>query len=645
MPNRAWIPCRSLESFFSNSAFSSALLSPNGKHLAVTISPKGRRDSLFVIDLLADGGKLVAQFNDTDIDDVQWVNNERLIFDTRDRGLGQRDVHEGPGLFAVNRDGSGLRQLVEFGGEKDWYRQTSKQDKNLLPYNTYMLSQRGAQNSEYVYVTSPVWDADGTRLVNLLRLDTITGRATQVKRPPDVKGWLLDNRGEPRVAFGWDKKVAHVYYRPTASGEWTSINEGNPYHRKGGTFRPLAFGPGDTLFVATNHKRDTEAIFSFDYTTGKLTDAPLIETAGYDFKGSLITREGKLLGMRFSTDATSNMWFDDKMKALQERIDGVLKTTVNLISVAARSETPWVVVTSYSDLQPVFFNLFNTETGVLRKVGDSRPDINPSQMGRQQQVTYKSRDGLTIPALLTLPKGKSKNLPLVLLIHGGPYVRGSMWGWDAESQFLASRGYAVLEPSFRGTTGFGEKHYKAGFKQWGLGMQDDMADGVQWAIDKGIVDAKRVCIAGASYGGYATLMGLIKHNAMYKCGINWLGVSDIELMAKGHWSFKSDMSSDWLNYGMPEIIGDVVKDADQLKATSPLVHAKKVTQPLLMAYGGADRRVPIYHGNKFMAAVKATNPNVEMVVYPEEGHGWALAKNRYDFYGRVEKFLEQHIGR
>ena len=258
-------------------------------------------------------------------------------------------------------------------------------------------------------------------------------------------------------------------------------------------------------------------------------------------------------------------------------------------------------------------------------------------------IHYKARDGLDIPAYLTLPLGKGKNLPMVVLVHGGPYLRGASWNWDAEVAFLASRGYVVLRPEFRGSTGFGFKHFNAGWKQWGLAMQDDIADGTRWAIAQGIADPARICIAGASYGGYATLMGLANNPDLFRCGIDWLGVTDINLMFASSW--ENDASAEWQRYGMPILVGDEVKDAAQLKATSPVNIAERITQPLLMAYGGSDRRVPIRHGISFRDAVKSHNPNVEWIEYSEEGHGWALVKNRVDFWTRVDSFLEKNIGK
>jgi dipeptidyl aminopeptidase/acylaminoacyl peptidase len=263
-------------------------------------------------------------------------------------------------------------------------------------------------------------------------------------------------------------------------------------------------------------------------------------------------------------------------------------------------------------------------------------------MAHRDFVRFKARDGLEIPAWVTVPKdGKKGPHPMVVLVHGGPWVRGGDWRWDADSQFLASRGYVVLEPEFRGSTGFGHQHFKAGWKQWGLAMQNDVADGTRWAIDKGLADPKRICIAGASYGGYATLMGLVNDPDLYRCGIEWVGVTDISLMYSISWSDTSESSK---KYGMPLLVGDPEKDAAQLKATSPIAQASRIKQPLLLAYGGLDDRVPLKHGTEFRDAVTKTNPDVEWVVYPEGGHGWSLLKDNVDWWTRVEKFLARNIG-
>jgi dipeptidyl aminopeptidase/acylaminoacyl peptidase len=409
---------------------------------------------------------------------------------------------------------------------------------------------------------------------------------------------------------------------------------------------PIGFGPDGTLYVEARSNGDTTALHTFNFSTGKIDPEPVLSAKGYDFDGGLVVNRAKMLGVSFRTDAVSNEWFDAEMKQIQASVDKLLPSTVNVISVPAQSDSPWVLVRAYSDRIPAHYFLYNKTSRHLNPVGNSRPAIQPAQMGSQQFVRYQARDGLEIPALLTLPRGaKGAKLPLVVLVHGGPYVRGNSWGWDAESQFLASRGYAVLEPEFRGSTGFGAKHFKAGFKQWGLAMQNDIADGVRWAVQQGQVDPQRVCIMGGSYGGYATLMGLVNDPDLYKCGINLVGVTDIGLLFNNGWNFESDLSEEWKAYGMPVMVGDPVKDAAQFKATSPIQQASRITQPVLLAYGGVDVRVPINHGTQFRDAVMRTNKDVEWVEYPEEGHGWALEKNRIDFWTRVEKFLDKHIGK
>lgn len=654
-------------SFFEKSAFSGAQLSPDAKSLAVKYNKKGRT-ALFVLDLVTDQPRPVASFDDLDVRNVAWVNNNRLVFDTGDNKVGQHEVEYAPGLFAINRDGTDMRQLADLGQERETTGSHIQHEKNRLPWHTTMLSQlgaqnaaalqRGAQDSDYIYVLSTEYDritnyaggVKGTQFgktikhVDLLRLNTVNGRSTIVKRPPDVRHWLLDSAGEPRIAIGEKDNKSTIYLRDKGSDGWTPVHSGELQGAKDSQFAPVGFAPDGTLYVNTNNGgSDTSALHTFNPQTGKVSAEPVIKTPGYDFSGTLITNSAKVLGMEFTTDARSTIWFDDKLKALQKRIDDLLPQTVNLLDVAARAETPWVLVTSYSDIQPQIIMLFNTETGKFRRVGDAHPSIDPTQMGRQQQVTYTARDGMAIPALLTLPAGKRKDLPLVVLIHGGPWERGNTWGWNSQSQFLASRGYAVLEPSFRGSTGLGAKHYKASFKQWGLSMQDDIADGAKWAVAKGYADPKRMCLAGSSYGGYATLMGLAKDGDLFKCGVAWVGMTDLPSYFKERWS-KSGMQSSGREYGAPELVGDLSKDGAQLRTTSPLHNAARISQPLLLAYGGADPQVPQYQGEQFYKAVRETNKNVEFVTYPDEGHGWTLLKNDVDFWSRVEKFLGKHIG-
>ncbi|WP_373989160.1 prolyl oligopeptidase family serine peptidase [Duganella sp. BuS-21] len=631
-----------IAAFFDNSAFNGAMLSPDGRYLAAFIGANEQRDGLAVVELDTLKATMVAQFTDTDIGKAQWVNNERLMFSTADKARGQRDLRYAPGLYVVNRDGKQYRQLAL---RRNEFLRSSDDQRDLLPWHTFMLDEVGAQNSDFVYVIDAGFSKDWGTTEDLLRLNTRNGKADPVDHPGRARSWLLDQDGEPRLVRTLDKDIASLYYREPASGQWRTLDTFNAYTGKGG-FAPLAFGPDGALYVVSNAGRDTSALYRYDLKNNKLPAQHLIELDGFDFKGELIFSKQRLLGVRIHADADGTVWFDPAMQALQTQIDQRLPGNVNLITPPTRPETAWVLVQSHSDKQPQRTLVYNTESQRLSEVGRTAPQIKTSDMGPRELVYYKARDGMQIPAWLTLPPGApQKNRPMVVLVHGGPWVRGGSWRWNAEAEFLASRGYVVLEPEFRGSTGYGWRHFQAGWKQWGLKMQDDIADGARWAIAEGHADNQRVCIAGASYGGYATLMGLIKDADLYKCGINWVGVSDINLMYDGGWFYTSDLSSDWKQYGMPLLIGDPVQDADQLKATSPLLQAARIKQPLLLAYGGADQRVPLNHGLKLRDAVKPGNPNVEWIEYSEEGHGWTLPKNRIDFWGRVERFLDKNIGK
>ncbi len=628
--------------FFHDAVFGAPQLSPDGRHLAILVRNGTARDRLAIINLADTSMNIAAQFGETDVGDFQWVNSERLVYNSRDRRIAPGDVRYAPGLFAVNRDGTGFKRLADVRGRPT----APRVGAPLLPWNTFLMSQRGPQDSNFVYVTSPQLSRTSeVEAVDLLKLDTVSGRSTTVRRPGDTHRWLLDNKGEPRLAITREDNISSVHYLDPATTQWRKLTSYDTYLGGVGAFDPISFAPNGTLYVLNSLGGDKDQLTSYDLTTGKINRTGLVKLEQYDFRGHLLATSDKLLGVRYLVDAQTTTWFDDNMQAVQAKVDTLLPTTNNVIDVASRAETPWVLVRAYSDRQPSVYAVYNTETGKLTAVGQSQPRVQAARMATQKLVHIKARDGLSIPAWLTVPNDSAgTKLPLVVMVHGGPYTRGNQWGWSSNGQFLASRGYAVLEPEFRGSRGFGEKHFRAGWKQWGLAMQDDLADATRWAIAQGLVDPARVCIAGSSYGGYATLMGLIKDNALYKCGISWGGVTDIKLLYTGHWSATANTSEGYKQYGMPALVGDPVKDAAQLEATSPLLQAARITQPLLLAHGGADRRVPIYHGKKFYSAVKETNSNVEWVVYDDEANGWSLLATRVDFWGRVEKFLDQHIG-
>jgi len=628
----------SAEAFFENPAFSGAIISPDGKYLAAKIGAKDKRNMLAVVDLSTQKTQIVAHFSDTDIGNVQWVNGQRLAFDTQDHQVAQGERDYAPGLYAVDRDGARFKQLASRMGNG---LKISSAQHVMLPWHTFLRHQPGPQDSDWIYV-----DDRSDDNVSLVRVNTVTGRTQSVERPGDVKGWLLDQEGRPRLAYAVDKAEASIMLRDNETAPWRTIAKFKPLAAGSDAIWSEAFGAGDTLYVQASKGSDKMSIYRLDLASGKMDDKPLIKLDGYDFGGSLVIRDGKLAGVHYLRDSEGTLWFEPSLQALQADIDKLLPQTVNVLELPADLKAQNVLVRAFSDIRPASFYIYDRSAKTLNKVGDTYPAIAPERMGMQEQVQIKARDGLQVPAMLTLPPQKeAKKLPMVVLVHGGPYVRGTSWGWKPEVQFLASRGYAVLEPEFRGSTGYGKHHFTAGWKQWGLKMQDDIADATKWAVAQGYADPQRICIAGASYGGYATLMGLVKDPDLYRCGVEWVGVTDIKLLFTGHWMYRDDTSDNARQYAMPDLIGDPEKDAEQFKATSPLEQASRITRPLLMAYGGADVRVPLVHGLKLLDAVQRTNKQVEWIEYRQEGHGWYLPANRIDFWTRVDAFLQRNIGK
>jgi len=628
--------------FFKPSAFANMQMAPSGKRMSATVPRADGRLSLVVLDLDdLKKSKIVAGYADADIQGVEWVNDDRLVFHLSDPDR-PAATYRGSGVFSVSANGGEAPRVLVRPQWRSLSEGTTIVSRTLQPNHLLEAVLRDGSNdvvlAEYMYAAN-----DDLQYVNLKRVDTTTGltRSLSQGAPAGAVDWTLDQAGQARVLTVEQGDKETEYWKPTAASAWTKIEEHERYADRA-AFDPIFVDADNRLYARSRLKgSDVSSLVMIDMTQRPDQMRELIATPGFDFRGTFVlSARGAVLGVKYLTDARATLWFDADLKKMQDQVDALLPNTVNLLDCGNCDRRDRVLVTSYSDRQPAIFQLFDSKAGKLESIAESRPWIKPKTMATRDMVRVTTRDGLSMPVHVTRPVGAKAPMPTVVLVHGGPWVRGGEWRWDADSQFLASRGYVVIEPEFRGSTGFGRKHFRSGWKQWGLAMQDDVADAALWAVQQGFADPKRVCIAGASYGGYATLMGLIRNPEIFRCGVNWVGVTDIDLMYSITWS---DFGESYQRYGMPRMVGDRVKDAEQLIATSPIKQAAKITQPLLLAYGGVDRRVPIDHGTQFRAAVKKTNKQVEWIEYADEGHGWYLLANNIDFWTRVEKFLDKNL--
>jgi dipeptidyl aminopeptidase/acylaminoacyl peptidase len=615
-----------------------AILAPDGQRLALKSRGAHGRVILSVLELATLKPTVVYSADSADVAEVSWVNAKRLAFSLGDLDTPQGQIDAAPGLFAVDADGQGFRQLVE----RQWVRVRNGSDTQLLqPWNTFLLGADTSRLSDEVLVMHPETISEkGVDYVRLLRLNTRTARAEQIDAPLHAVAWWSDAQGELRVVMTRQGERSALRWRDPDTGDWQALSQFNSY-TEDGDLQVRAVAADGQLYVTARRGRDKQALWRLDPRSRRWSDEPLASSPGFDVDAQILTRQGQVLGWRFNIDAEVTQWIDPAMQALQQHIDKVLPQTVNRLSVPRQADAPWVVIEAFSDQQPSLYYLFNRETRKFVKLGAQRPDIEAARQGRSDLVQVTTRDGRQMPVWWTRPvdAGAAPG-PMVVLVHGGPFVRGPDWRWDEEVQFLVARGYQVLQPQFRGTQGFGQAWATAGWRQWGQAMQNDLDDATRWAIQQGHADPARIALAGASYGGYATLMGLIHQPGLYRCGVAWVAVTDLDMLYTVDWS---DISDSFKRHGLSALLGDRVQDAARLKAYSPLTHAAALKQPLLLAYGGADKRVPLVHGQSFRKAVQASGAQVQWQVYPDEGHGWRAPATRIDFWDRVARFLDTEL--
>lgn len=648
-PDVARLPARL---FFRQPDIHDARLAPDGRHLALTMG-LGERSVLAVVALDGDlKPRVVAGYGNADIDDFAWVTAQRLVYDVVDRQSGSGDQSLAPGLFAVNVDGSERRTLVRtqhalVGAPSGPGRQPLEPWHRLLT-----VPQDG---SGEVIVGRPSGGSFERHGQVPLRLNTHSGisRSVGLGSPDGAQGWLFDPQGEPRVVSGQQEGQAWVRWRAPGRDDWVEIGRW-PATRS--TWRPHSVDAQGQLYVTVSRGPQGAAVLTrFDFAAGRPQAEPLVSTPGFDFSGGLVgdVGGGPVLGVRVRTDAETTRWFDARLQRWQDEADQRLPGRVNrLVCRRCNDADPVLLVHSWSDRHPGELWLLRParETADAgprwQAVGAVRRDVDPRRMATVDFHRVTARDGLSIPLWLTLPAGAARDprpRPAVLLVHGGPWVRGGAWRWNGQAQFLASRGWVVIEPEFRGSTGYGARLFQAGRKQWGRAMQDDLVDALQWAVAQGHVDGKRVCIAGASYGGYAALMAPLRHPGVFRCAVSWAGVTDPRAMMN-RWDAWQDFSDEVRRYNWPALVGDPQADAALLDEASPVRQAERWQIPLLLAYGGQDRRVPVAQGEAFRDALRrAGRPEPQWVVYADESHGWLKLDNRLDFAERMERFLAEHL--
>ena len=625
------------EVFFGFPDIQEAVLSPSGKRLAITSAKGARRVSLVVLDLGTGGGLArPVQASEEDVVDVHWVNDDRLVFGYADLS-GER--LQRPGLFTINADGSAYKQLIN-----RKFRSTGTPDYGVLDASFRLRlvpPMRPGEANEEVLLADYY---RGAQSLTWLNTRTRMTRRVATKAPGDNIDWLLDARGEPHATVTFKDDRVQAYRLKPGGAQWEQLFDTAILKQP---FNIMGVDSGGTLYVTHTPKGSAQSVLTRYNAEAKApAEPPLVTTPGFDVAGQLVKEGDLTLGVRVQADAEFTVWLDPRMATFQKEVDQRMPGQMNRISCRRCGQADMVAtVNSFNDHDPGTIWLFQAQPPVgqpgWRAVGRVREAVVPEQMAGMDFQTIKARDGRALPVWITRADDAQGPRPAVVLVHGGPWIRGNTWRWNGWGQFLASRGYVVIEPEFRGSTGYGEEHFRAGLKQWGQAMQDDVTDALRWAQKQGLASDK-ACIIGGSYGGYSTLMGLARDPGLYRCGAAWMAVSDLELMVQGSW-WVDDDGKLARRLTLPELVGDAKQDAAMIAANSPVHLASRIQAPLLLAHGEEDRRVPLAHATRMRDALTAAGHPPEWVLYPDEGHGFSKHEDELDFARRLDAFLAKYL--
>jgi dipeptidyl aminopeptidase/acylaminoacyl peptidase len=596
---------------FGNPDKASPQISPDGKFLAYLAPDDKDVLQVWVRTLGKTDDKKITSDEKRGIRQYYWAYDGKHLLYLQDTG-GDENYR----LFATDLATGKTRDLTPFPGVRAQgvYRDEKHPDEILVGLN---------KRNKAAFDVHRITISTGAE-----RLDT--------ENPGMVLSWTTDKDFVVRAATAVSVKDGgyDLMVREKPGAEWKTVKHWT--NEEDGT--AVGFGPdANTLYVIGNDNSNTERLTKLDLATGK--EEVLAEDKDYDVGPTLMDARKRIpLAASFTRARTEWKPLDDSVKADFEALAKVRRGDFSVVSSTLDEPKKWVVAYNADD-GPVAYYLYDRATKKAEFLFVNNSKLEKAKLARMEPIEYKAKDGLTIHGYLTKPVGvEAKNLPAVLLVHGGPWARDT-WGYDPLAQFLANRGYAVLQVNFRGSTGYGKSFLNAGNKEWAGKMHQDLIDGVDWLVKQGVADPKKVAIAGGSYGGYATLVGLTFTPDVFACGVDIVGPSNIVTLLKTvppYWAPAKALFA--------KRVGDLEKEEEFLKERSPLYKVNYITKPLLIGQGANDPRVKVAESDQIVKAMRDNGKPVEYVLYPDEGHGFARPENRLHFFAISEQFLAKHLG-
>lgn len=616
--------------------FEDIRISPSGRHFAATV-PLEDRTVLVVIE--RGTNKLTATFNvgrNTAVSDFAWVTPDRLVFGTaRKFGALARPQLTG-NLYAMNADGSKLDILVGQDIDDGGPGTTIKPKKGNNKIAAFLIDAPPTDGNKVLVSTVPYTYGPADVFTTVERLDIFNGRLTRVATVPVRNaGFALDNKGAVRFASGANADgIRKLYYRAGDGADWDLMTI-----EKDGRFEePVGFSADDAIaYLQVEEQSGPDAIVALELATGKRTR--VLRDDDVD-PARIIYRNGTHvpIGAYFNDGRPRSEFFDSQAPEarLQKSLEGAFAG--NGVKITSQTSDGGVALVQVdSATNPGDFYLFDTKAKKAEHLLARRQWFDPDKQSPVEPVQFAARDGLVIHGYLTVPVGSAgKNLPMVVMLHGGPFGVRDEWTFDDDVQMLADAGYAVLQVNYRGSGGYGVAFTSAGAREWGGKMQDDVTDATRWAIAQGVADKGRICLYGGSYGAYASLMGVAKEPELYKCAAGYVGVYDLPTM---------HTQGDIQERGSGETyINEWIGKRDSLGAVSPNRMADRIKVPVFLAAGGEDQRAPITHSRMMEQALRKAGVPVETLYYDDEGHGFYLEAHRKEFYTRLLAFLSRSLG-
>jgi dipeptidyl aminopeptidase/acylaminoacyl peptidase len=605
-------------------------LSPDGKHLAVIRSLRGRPAAV-IYDLGATekvDPKVVSDQSGI-IVDVEWAKNDRLLItiNMNEKAGGDTKVHSWYRTISVDTSGSNMVMLFANSVWRD------------LNYSAASVIDYDLNDPDSVFM--PLYAPGGDDFtLSLYRVNVHTGDASRVMTGSDnTDAWIMDGSGH---VVGREDEAKHPlvdHLKLLRDGDWNEVGSYDATGGQGSGVTGLGLD-GKSLVQVATPKGGAKGLTLLDMATGK--ESQLYANPSYDVSETLGDPwSGRVIGVAFADDKMEYKYFDPDMEKVQLGLEkSFAGLSVHAVSWDLARDR--MIVEVEGPRQPTSYYFLDRTTHEATSITSSYPDLAESDLGEMKPYPFKARDGIDIPAYLTLPPGKAaKNLPTVIFPHGGPGARDQI-GFDWWAQFMANRGYAVLQPNFRGSTGYGEKFEEAGYGEWGLKMQDDVTDGVKKLIADGIADPKRICIVGGSYGGYAALAGAAFTPDLYACAVSFAGVSDL---GKFLHTRASDYGSDsWMISTWSLYIGNRYSDSSKLDAASPAYHADQIKCPVLLIHAEGDTTVRVDQSVAMNDALTRLKKPVQFVKIDGDSHYMLLADTRIRVLKETEAFLQKNIG-